>query len=292
MKRTSESLFMRLMITLNLESVAWALRRYHVPVHKNDLVLEVGSGGNPYPRSNVLLDAYESTRERFWEPLTSDRPTILGFAEDLPFKNKAFDFVICAHVLEHSKDPAKFLSELQRVAKSGYIEVPDAFFERVNPYRDHRLEITSRNQKLIITRKSNWIHDPLVVELYENRAKYVFTSKVIRKFPFRFHVRYYWDENIEFDIINPEVNLDWAVPEGNKHPVSTGKIDAAKQRARDLIRKLLSQRARNKIIDTVSLLRCTNCHGNLTAVGQTEHLACDACGTTFAIRNGIFVMNE
>lgn len=292
MKRSSESLLMRLLIALNLESMAWALRRYHVPVHKNDLVLEVGSGGNPYPRSNVLLDAYENTRERFWAPLTSDRPTVLGFAEDLPFKNKAFDFVICAHVLEHSKDPVKFLSELQRVAKSGYIEVPDAFFERLNPYRDHRLEITSRNQKLIITRKSNWIHDPLVVDLYENRVKNVFTSKIIRKFPFDFHVRYYWDKNIEFDVVNPEVDLDWAVPEGNNYPVRIGKIDAAKERIRDLFRNVFSQRARNKTINVVPFLRCTKCHGNIVAVRQTEHLACDTCGTTYAIRNGIFVMNE
>ena len=33
---------------------------------KTDLVLEVGAGGNPYPRANVLLDAYTETRERHW----------------------------------------------------------------------------------------------------------------------------------------------------------------------------------------------------------------------------------
>jgi hypothetical protein len=70
------SKLMRFFSSLGLASMAWAFRRIHTPVAGDALVLEVGSGGNPYPRSNVLLDAYESTRERHWVPLTSDRPTV------------------------------------------------------------------------------------------------------------------------------------------------------------------------------------------------------------------------
>jgi SAM-dependent methyltransferase len=178
------------------EPMAWALRRFHMPVSPSALVLEVGAGGNPYPRANVLLDAYEATHERHWAPLTSDRPTVLGFVENLPFKDHAFDFVIAAHVLEHSADPARFISELQRVAKAGYIEVPDAFMERINPYMDHRLEITSRNNQLIIRKKKSWQHDPEVIELYEDRVKSVLTSDLIPRYPFEFHVRYYWEGEI------------------------------------------------------------------------------------------------
>ena len=126
-----ESMPMRLSKRLGLTRVAWALRRLHCPVAAEALVLEVGSGGNPYARANVLLDAYEVTGQRHWVPLVSDRPTILGFVESLPFKDKAFDFVIASHVLEHSSEPERFLAELQRVAKAGYIEVPDAFMERI-----------------------------------------------------------------------------------------------------------------------------------------------------------------
>ena len=88
------------------------------------------------------------------DPSVSDRPTVIGFAENLPFKDKTFDFVIAAHVLEHSAHPEKFLSELQRVAKSGYIEVPDAIMERLNPYKDHRLEITKRDGALKIKKRN------------------------------------------------------------------------------------------------------------------------------------------
>jgi hypothetical protein len=84
------SFLMRVMMRLGLKSIAWLLRRLFCPVDNKALVLEVGSGGNPYFRSNVLLDAYEETRERHWEPLVADRPLALGFAEQLPFKNKSF----------------------------------------------------------------------------------------------------------------------------------------------------------------------------------------------------------
>jgi SAM-dependent methyltransferase len=176
MNFSPESSLMSFLRRIGKEPMAWALRRFHTPVDSKALVLEVGAGGNPYPRANVLLDAYESTRERHWAPLTSDRPTVLGFVENLPFKDHAFDFVIAAHVLEHSADPERFLAELQRVSKAGYIEVPDAFMERVNPYMDHRLEITFRNQKLIIRKKTAWQHDPEVIELYEDRVKPILTS--------------------------------------------------------------------------------------------------------------------
>ena len=42
------------------------------------------------------MDAYEDTRERHWAPLVTDRPSVLGMGETLPFKDKSFDFVIAS----------------------------------------------------------------------------------------------------------------------------------------------------------------------------------------------------
>ena len=52
---------------------------------------------------------------------------IVYYKEDtFPFKNEEFDYVICSHVLEHipTAQIPLFVSELNRVAKNGYIEVP------------------------------------------------------------------------------------------------------------------------------------------------------------------------
>ena len=90
MKPPLHSRAMRLFRKLGWDPATWALRRFYCPVARQDLVLEVGSGGNPYFRSNVLCDAYRETSERHFEPLIHDRPTVLAFAEDLPFSKRQF----------------------------------------------------------------------------------------------------------------------------------------------------------------------------------------------------------
>ena len=278
---------MRLFRRLGFEGLAWSLRRLHCPVGPDALVLEVGSGGNPYARANVLLDAYETTGERHWVPLLVDRPTVLGFVERLPFRDKAFDFVIASHVLEHSYNPAGFLEELQRVAQGGYIEVPDAFMERINPYRDHRLEITVRHDRLRIRNKAAWRPDPDLVELYEDRAKRIMTRNVIPRHPFTFHVRYYWREKIEYEIVNPETRPSLEATKDRAGPLqepnARGRVNAALSM---LVRHLFSQRRRNSKIDLVTLLRCTECYRSALRFDK-EALFCMQCGRVYPVRRGV-----
>jgi SAM-dependent methyltransferase len=284
---TTESGLMRLLRKFRLDSYAWPLRRLYCPVPADALVLEVGSGGNPYFRSNVLLDAYQETRERHWVPLVADRPTVLGFVERLPFKDKSFDFVIASHVLEHSTDPARFLSELQRVAKAGYIEVPDAFMERINPYRDHRLEITVRDGRLVIRKKPDWRADPELVELYENRAKAVFTRQAMPRNPFAFHVRYYWQDRIDFEVLNPEVDLGWEPPSGEQRAaLRLGLRHHVGQFVLLMARRYLSQRSRNEQIELARLLACPCCLGDRLESSPHE-LHCPQCKAAYPVQDGI-----
>lgn len=277
---------------IGMDSIAWALRRLHCPVGQKDLVLEVGSGGNPYARANILLDAYEETRERHWAPLIADRKTVLGFVENLPFRDKCFDFVIASHVLEHSSDPALFISELQRVAKAGYIEVPDAFMERINPYKDHRLEITVRDAKLFIRKKESWIVEQETVDLYEHRAKRVVTGELMPSRPFEFHVRYYWQDKIDFEVINPETDASWVPMETSRPPVrlNPGLLATIKGRALKIFRRLLSQTQRNKNIDLLSLLMCPECSSD-RLLDEQSSLRCGKCDARYPVRNGIPILN-
>ncbi|MEI6334902.1 MAG: class I SAM-dependent methyltransferase [Methylococcaceae bacterium] len=276
-----------------LSKIKWSLRRINIPVEDRDLVLEVGSGGNPYPRSNVLLDAYEETRERFWVPLIHDRPTVLSFGENLPFKDKAFDYVIAAHVLEHTPDPEKFLAELQRVARAGYIETPDAFMERINPYKDHRLEVTIRNGGLVIRKKPAWIYDNDLVELYEQRAKVIITAETIPQHAAEFHMRYFWQDKIKFSIVNPEVDATWASPSPSQSLDTPQKLGIkAKYRLLllCLIRTLFSQGRRNAKLDILPLMHCPKCHSeNLERQSATE-IVCRDCKSQFNQRGNVFYM--
>ncbi|MCE2947081.1 MAG: methyltransferase domain-containing protein [bacterium] len=289
-----ESAPMRLLRRFGRDRLAWSLRRLHCPVPRDALVLEVGSGGNPYARANVLLDAYEATRERHWVPLVADRPTVLGFVENLPFRDQAFDFVIASHVLEHSTEPARFLGELQRVARAGYIEVPDAFMERVNPYRDHRLEITVRDGRLLIRRKPGWRTDPTLVELYEPRAKRWIAGETIPNHPFDFHVRHYWRGRIDYEVLDDDVQFDpdesAGIAGGGTAPHEAGAT-GLRQHVLAGLRRLLSQGARNRALDLLPLLRCPACHHpDLQGCGP-EILQCAGCGARYAVRDGMMLMH-
>ncbi len=293
-KLASQSFWMTLCRHGGFERVAWALRRIHTPVSRDALVLEVGSGGNPYPRANVLLDAYEATRERHWVPLKVDRPLVMGFVENLPFADKAFDFVIASHVLEHSKDPAKFLSELVRVARAGYIEVPDAFMERINPYVDHRLEISVQENVLVIRKKASWKPEADTVDLYERKAKRWISQETIPKHPFDFHVRYYWSESIPYQIVNPETKADWNEPERTvSSPARTLSASSQlKSALMNLFRWLFSQNRRNRELNLEGLLRCVSCPARscLKKDSSGTKLECTACSQIYSVRNGIPVL--
>ena len=289
----SESLPMQLAGKLGLARLRWSLRRLHVPVPKDALVLEVGAGGNPYPRSNVLLDAYEETRERFWDVLVHDRPTVLSFGENLPFKDKVFDYVIAAHVLEHTPHPEKFLAELQRVARAGYIETPDAFMERINPYKDHRLEVTVRDAGLVIRKKPAWIYDEELVELYENRAKAIITRETIPRYAAEFHMRYFWKDKIKLTVVNPEVDATWApiTTDTDTPHLQLGFKAKVRLLFLGMIRRFFSQGGRNEKLDIVELMRCSKCHSEELERKSADEIVCKGCGTHFKTSLNIFYIH-
>ena len=270
---------------LRLDSIAWSLRRIHCPVRKDDIVLEVGSGGAPYARSNILCDPYEETWERHFSPLIKDRPTIIAFGEELPFQDNSFDFVIASHVLEHSDDPDRFLSEIQRVSSAGYIEVPDGFMERLTAYPFHKLEITKSNDQLIIRKKREKIHDFETVSLFRQKAQKIFPYWA-KKFPFHFHVRYYWSKEtggINYKILNPETNLDWSPDEkcydeylDIKEPI----INVFKRYFLKTYRYIFSKNNINKNINILKYLKCPKCHA-LDFEKNDDKIICKSCNNQF-----------
>jgi SAM-dependent methyltransferase len=283
----TNSIIMSIFLGLGMKRLAWAFRRMHCPVPEEALVLEVGSGGNPYFRANVLADAYATTRERHWAPLVTDRPSVMGFGESLPFKDKAFDFVIASHVLEHSSEPEKFINELERVAKAGYIETPDAFMERINPYWDHRSEVTVRDGQLLIRKKNDWNIDSDLVDLYEHTAKKIIAQKTIVNEPFTFHTRYFWNDKIPYKILNPDTDSSWPAPEFSQTTnLSTSMRAKIGRFVLYLARIFLSQNKRNREINLHALLICPSCKSQHLAF-EKEHIRCTPCSCEYQIKDGI-----
>lgn len=117
-------------------------------------VLEVGSGDNPWPRSNVLCDRYpDDNTERTGKLERDHREFVVADATKLPFGNKSFDFVFCSHVAEHIEDIESFFKEIQRVGRAGYIETPSYLFEQAIGTTTHIWALYIDNQTLVAQRK-------------------------------------------------------------------------------------------------------------------------------------------
>jgi hypothetical protein len=68
----------------------------------------------------------------------------------LPFRDKAIDFAICSHVLEHVDDPASFCAELERAAHAGYVETPGPLAETVRHAPNHRWLVRADGEGLAV----------------------------------------------------------------------------------------------------------------------------------------------
>lgn len=117
-----------------------------LPWHK---VVDLGSGDNPHPRANVVLDAFLENEDRQGELVTRQR-TVLGHLEELPFRTGSFDLALCAHCLEHLDNPEKAISEICRIAGRAVIEVPSPYLEFVMTANDrHKWIFAKRGTELI-----------------------------------------------------------------------------------------------------------------------------------------------
>jgi SAM-dependent methyltransferase len=118
---------------LHMSRFEYQQRFLNFQIREGSRVLDIGSGGDPFPYATVLAERYlEPSRHRVAEFRANGKPVVVCDIQDLPFASGSFDYIYCAHVLEHVDDPIRAARELMRVGKRGYIETPhfmtDALF--------------------------------------------------------------------------------------------------------------------------------------------------------------------
>jgi len=158
------------------------LRAFHdsriaLPVDEDALVLDVGSGDKPSWRADVLLDRFPDDAHAGQRSGTGrtrvDRPLFDADAADMPFADGVFDYAICSHVLEHVTDPVGVVRELTRVARAGYIEVPEASAAKIVDFPSHlwwcRLDRSTEPPTLVMEAKQAASFDP-EIEAYLHRT--------------------------------------------------------------------------------------------------------------------------
>lgn len=256
----------------------WSLRKLRLPIRPNDLVLDVGSGGSPHPRADVLLERYVAGQHRHGVAPVVDRPIVFADGCRMPFRDKAFDYVIAFHVLEHITRPELFLAELMRVARAGYIETPNVIFERLVPYDVHCLEVMNLDGRLIIYKKN-----APAMDAFSAGLKIVPRSPKWNRFfygnPAYFHVCYHWKDRIQFEIVNPEETCAWYKldSEDTTNDVVTSSA-GARAKAIKALHKFYSFRRKSSVA-LKNLLVCPACRVDLVETGST--FRCEQCGSNY-----------
>jgi hypothetical protein len=140
---------------------------------QGDLVLDVGAGANPFPRADWVIDlmpyadrglygTLSPRDERFDESRWVVRD--ICDREPWPFADDQFAFAVCSHTLEDVRDPVWVCSELSRVARAGYVEVPS------------RLEEQSWG---VQGPWAGWGHHRWLVDVVDGRLELVFKHHVL-----------------------------------------------------------------------------------------------------------------
>jgi len=158
-------------------------------------ILDLGcSNVNFWPEANHFADIHDFENDFKIKNLKFTR---IEPDKKLPFKDKEFDYVVCAHVIEHVNDPIFFKREIERIGKSGYIELPTRLNDNMVFGCDEEIfghkwwfEFDDDDKKLVFSKKINAIEQFVSVGSIFNLTEIFDDSFIIQT---------YWNESIEME---------------------------------------------------------------------------------------------
>lgn len=116
-------------------------------IKETDRVLDVGGGHCAFIRANVIFDKFPEAEYDDLQRggggvggmnIPEGTTFIKGDAADMScFKDKEFDFVVCAETINHCEDPMAVCRELIRVGKRGHVEMPGPLYEIFSSHQEH-----------------------------------------------------------------------------------------------------------------------------------------------------------
>ncbi len=154
---------------------------------KNWRILDIGCGYTANKYSTHVADTQDFSN------LYKDKKFTHIKEKKLPFADKEFNFIIASHVLEHVEDIEYFIKELERVANSGYIEVPTRLEDNLVDVNEKAhiwwINFDDINNSLFITKRKQIIEPFLSVSTIQNLRKFFRDSLVTEIF---------WDSKINY----------------------------------------------------------------------------------------------
>jgi|TARA_B100000780_G_scaffold244482_1_gene188097 ubiquinone/menaquinone biosynthesis C-methylase UbiE len=162
-------------------------------------VLDIGCGYTANKHANTVADIKDLST--FYK----DKKFIKITNKKLPFRDNEFDFVITSHVIEHVEDFQFFISEIERISKQGYIELPtrlgdNIVFENLN---DHIWWFKYDDElNSFIVSKKNQILEPFASVSTAKKLESIFRESLIMEIYWKDKVNYKIDSNLELKLID------------------------------------------------------------------------------------------
>ena len=164
---------------------------------KNWKILDIGCGYTANKYSTHVADTQD------FSYLYKDKKFTHIKDKKLPFADKEFNFIIASHVLEHVEDIEYFIKELERVANSGYIEVPTRLEDNLVDVNEKAhiwwINFDDINNSLFITKRKQIIEPFLSVSTVQNLRKFFRDSLVTEIF---------WESKINYLISKSSNDLE------------------------------------------------------------------------------------
>jgi len=173
-------------------------------IKRSDLVIEIGPGGDPLLRSDILIEKYIEDQTERSSAIMSDRLTVVADAVRLSFPDKSVDYSFCCQILEHVPDPKSFLDELSRVGKRGLIETPHGNYEMLRPRTYHLWYIWNEKGALRLKKKKLWNEHPESFDYFHKITKLPGYNHIWNRYNFFFNMTLEWQDKINYRIEQDE----------------------------------------------------------------------------------------
>ena len=156
-------------------------------------ILDIGCNIAPVEFAQTVADVQNFSK--FYED--KNKKFVLIKDKNLPFLNKQFDFVYASHVIEHVEDLSFFISELKRISRQGYIELPSILEDNIvlstNSSDDHKWMFKFDDvEKVLLVEKKKQLIEPFITHgVLFNSLRKNFRSSLV--------LELYWENEINYE---------------------------------------------------------------------------------------------
>ena len=248
-------------------------RRFRPHAPSSGLVVEVGGGHSPYPRADLVIEKYVADDFERADKMSFTRPLVVGDGQRIPLSDDCAAYAIASHVLEHATDPTVFASELSRIARAGYIEVPSRESELTYGWPFHPWLIDLDGDTLVFEPRQ-----ASVAPLGQMHHT-LFRDSILQQLSFASH-RQTWHHAVEWvDTLNVRVLDSSTAPSS-----ASFELDAT-------IRALESATTTPLPTEVVRILTCPSCRAWVQSI-DSARLKCTSCESLYPIVNQVPILIE